>query len=75
MSYPIVRVRGEALPAPFEGWDDREYASDTDALYVPSSFEFTDRMLHLKWSTDDAEEYAWINLDQIEWVTTTWSES
>lgn len=70
MTYPRVTVRGNDLPEPFDGIDDREYSTGDEAVYYPSGFEILDDIgfVVLEWHGDDEveSERRWINTDTID---------
>lgn len=69
MTYPRVVIRGEDLPAPFDGIDDREYVDDEQAVYYPSLWEFMPEcgMVRFEWMNGESEErQRWISLDKID---------
>lgn len=75
MSYPRVEVDGAGLPEPFDGWDEREQVSDdqTEAVYYPTRFKVMDQgYLHMAWESEEEEELAWINKDNIDNFTVTY---
>lgn len=73
MSYPKVKVRGEDLPPPFQGWDDQEYSLGHKAVYYPTEFRFTDDgYLYLRWTSDESDEHMWINKENIDSVKTSY---
>ena len=73
MTYPRVTVRGESLPEPDTGWDDREYSDGETAVYYPSRFKVNDSFLYLVWETDDDSIFQmWIKTDRIASIVSTY---
>lgn len=70
MTYPVVTVYGDDLPAPFEGWDGREQLNDGYAVYVPSRFSWVEEapLLYLEWESEGNMERMWIHTDKIDSV-------